>query len=81
MIGNETEPDINQQEQNSDFIRLDQFLKLNNLVRSGGEAKHLIQNGNVKVNGQVETRRGKKLRQGDVVEAFGQKIRIETSSF
>lgn len=63
-----------------DYIRLDQFLKLNNLVRSGGEAKYLIQDGNVKVNGQVETRRGKKLRTGDVVEMFGKKLRIEGDS-
>lgn len=55
-------------------------MKLNNLVASGGEAKHLIQDGNVKVNGQIETRRGKKLRAGDVVEAFGQKLRIESDS-
>ncbi|MBX3073188.1 RNA-binding S4 domain-containing protein [Candidatus Obscuribacterales bacterium] len=68
------------EQSSSDFIRLDQFLKLNNLVASGGEAKHLIQDGNVKVNGQVETRRGKKLRAGDVVEAFGQKLRIESDS-
>lgn len=72
------------QEQNAaadqDYIRLDQFLKLNNLVRSGGEAKYLIQDGNVKVNGQVETRRGKKLRAGDVIEMFGKKLRIEGDS-
>jgi len=48
-------------------IRLDQFMKLVGMVRSGGEAKHLIQGGQVKVNGVVETRRSKKLHEGDHV--------------
>lgn len=49
------------------IIRLDQFLKLIGWVRSGGEAKHLIQQGEVSVNGATETRRSKKLRAGDRV--------------
>jgi len=48
-------------------IKLDQFIKLAGVVRTGGEAKRLIQSGLVLVNGQVETRRGRKLREGDVV--------------
>ena len=48
-------------------IKLDQFLKLAQIVDSGGQAKHLIQAGFVRVNGEVETRRGRKLRHGDVV--------------
>jgi ribosome-associated protein len=48
-------------------IRLDQFLKLSNLVGSGGEAKILIQDGLVRVNGEVEQRRGRKLQAGDKV--------------
>lgn len=48
-------------------IRLDQFLKLVNAVGSGGEAKHLVQSGLVRVNNEVETRRGRKLANGDVV--------------
>lgn len=48
-------------------IRLDQFLKRLGWVRSGGEAKHLIQAGMVRLNGQVETRRSKKLHPGDRV--------------
>ncbi len=48
-------------------IKLDQFLKLADVVQSGGEAKHLIQSGQVSVNGKVETRRGRKLHAGDVV--------------
>ena len=54
----------------SEHIRLDQFLKLIGVVNSGGEAKHLIQNGEVQVNGEVEIRRGRKLISGDVVK-FG----------
>lgn len=48
-------------------IRLGQFLKLANLVQDGLEAKILIQNGEVRVNGVVETRRGRKLIHGDQV--------------
>ena len=48
-------------------MKLDQFLKWKNLVSSGGEAKVLIKSGNVKVNGVVETRRGRKLLKGDKV--------------
>ncbi len=49
-------------------VTLGQALKAANIVGSGGEAKVLIQTGEVRVNGEVETRRGRKLRQGDVVE-------------
>jgi ribosome-associated protein len=48
-------------------IRLDQFMKLVGLAKSGGEAKHLIQEGEVLLNGVVETHRSKKLRPGDRV--------------
>ena len=48
-------------------MKLDQFLKWNNLVSSGGEAKILIKSGSVKVNGVIETRRGRKLNMGDKV--------------
>ena len=58
-------------------IQLDQFLKLKRLVGSGGEAKMLVQSGQVKVNGQVETRRGKKLQPGDVVEAGGKTFTVD----
>lgn len=53
----------------SDHIKLDSLLKLANLVMSGGEAKLLIQEGRVQVNGAVETRRGRKLHPGDLVRA------------
>jgi len=48
-------------------MKLDQFLKWQNMVSSGGEAKIIIKSGSVKVNGQIETRRGRKLSKGDKV--------------
>ena len=48
-------------------MKLDQFLKWQNLVSSGGEAKILIKSGAIKVNGKIETRRGRKLNRGDKV--------------
>lgn len=51
----------------TEFIKLDQFLKLCNWVVSGGEAKRVIAEGLVIVNGKVETRRGKKLFKGDMI--------------
>lgn len=57
-------------------IKLGQFIKLANLVASGGEGKELIAAGEVKVNGQVDTRRGRRLREGDVVEVHGQAARV-----
>ena len=48
-------------------MKLDQFLKWHNFVSSGGEAKIIIKSGNVKVNGVVEKRRGRKLIKGDKV--------------
>ena len=62
-----------------EYIKLDQFLKLANMVESGGQAKVLIQGGQVKVNGEVETRRGRKLRQGDSVEFEGEVLVVEVA--
>ena len=53
------------------MIRLGQLLKLANAVQGGGEAKVRIQNGDVKVNGRVETRRGRQLHPGDRIEIDG----------
>lgn len=55
----------------TEWIRLDAFLKLCGFVQTGGEAKMCIQNGNVCVNDEVCTMRGKKLRPGDRVEYDG----------
>ena len=57
-------------------IRLGQFLKLANLVESGAEAKPLIASGLVRVNGEVEVRRGRQLHEGDVVELAGAAARV-----
>ncbi len=60
-----------------EFIKLGQALKAANLVESGVDAKFVIQDGLVKVNGQVEVQRGKKLYDGDVVEFDGETIQIQ----
>ncbi|MFM7393564.1 MAG: RNA-binding S4 domain-containing protein [Cyanobium sp.] len=52
-------------------MKLDQYLKWHGLVATGGEAKHRIQRGDVKVNGAIETRRGRSLALGDAVEIDG----------
>ena len=62
----------------NEYIKLDQFLKLAQVVQSGGEAKHLIQSGAVLVNGAVETRRGRKLYPGDVVKVAGEELVVQT---
>lgn len=60
-----------------DYIKLGQAMKLAGLVDSGVEAKIEIQEGFVKVNGEVEVRRGKKLYPGDLIEFDGQQVRVE----
>lgn len=60
-----------------DFIKLGQALKAAGLVESGVDAKFVIQDGLVKVNGSIETQRGKKLVAGDIVEFDGEEIKIE----
>lgn len=57
-------------------IRLGQFLKLAGLVDTGGEAKMRVQNGEVLVNGEVDTRRGRQLVPGDLVEMAGVVARV-----
>jgi len=59
-----------------DFIKLGQALKLAGLVESGVEAKIEIQEGFVKVNGEVEVQRGKKIHPGDVIEYGGQQVKV-----
>ena len=58
-------------ETSENVLRLDAFLQLKGLVGSGGQAKVVIQGGDVKVNGEQETRRGKKLQPGDAVSFAG----------
>ena len=61
----------------TEFIKLDQLLKFAGLCDTGGFAKELVQQGAVKVNGEVCTMRGKKLRPGDVVEVDQYQVEVE----
>lgn len=61
----------------TEYIKLDQLLKFSGLADTGGIAKEIIQNGEVLVNGEVETRRGKKIRKEDVVEFRGEKVVVK----
>ncbi len=60
----------------TEFIRLDSFLKLTGMVDTGGQAKFVIQGGEVLVNDEVCPMRGKKLRPGDVAEYAGRKFEV-----
>ena len=62
--------------QNEEFIKLGQALKAVGAVESGVEAKEVIQEGLVLVNGEIDTRRGRKLYEGDLVEFDGIQIKI-----
>ncbi len=61
-------------------IKLDQFLKLVGVAQTGGQAKLMIQGGDVLVNGMLETRRGRKLVLGDSVTVGGQTFNIELNN-
>lgn len=61
---------------NTEYIKLDQLLKFANAVEGGGMAKNVIMDGLVKVNGEVMLQRGKKLREGDVIEFNNEKYLI-----
>ena len=63
-----------------EFIRLDSLMKFSGLCNSGGRAKYLIQNGEVSVNGEVCTMRGKKIRSGDKVEYQGQTVIVKNAA-
>ena len=60
-----------------EYIKLGQALKLAGFVESGVDAKAEIQEGYVKVNGEVEYQRGKKIHPGDVIEFEGQQVKVE----
>ena len=59
-----------------EYIRLDSLMKFSGLCNSGGRAKYLIQNGEVKLNGEVCTMRGKKIRPRDQVEYNGRTVEV-----
>lgn len=60
----------------TEFIRLDSALKLAGLVESGGQAKFVIQNGEVTLNNEICTQRGKKVRSGDIIAFDGQTVEV-----
>ena len=62
----------------TEYIRLDSLLKLSGLVDTGGQAKVMIQNGEVSVNGEFCTMRGKKLRPGDTVSYGEKQFQVES---
>lgn len=62
---------------NTEFIKLEQMMKLAGIVGSGSDAKYIISCGKVIVNGNVELQRGKKLRRDDIIEFEGKKYIIE----
>ena len=64
-------------ETSSNTIKLDQFLKFVGIAPTGGQAKLMIQDGDVRVNGTIETRRGRKLVPGDKVTATGQTFEVD----
>ena len=61
---------------NEEFIRLDNLMKFSGLCNTGGRAKYLIQNGEVKLNGEICTMRGKKIRPGDKIEYQNRMIEV-----
>ncbi len=69
MTENEFQPEPNK-------ICLDQFLKLSLIAETGGHAKLMIQNGEVSVNGEMETRRRRKIVAGDIVEVDGRQFPV-----
>jgi len=60
----------------SEYITLGQFLKLAGIIETGGEAKSFLAENEVKIDGEVDNRRGRKLRGGEIVEVLGQKYEI-----
>ena len=68
--------DYNDVQIEEDSIKLGQFLKLADLIESGGEAKQVLAGGIVRVNGDVETRRGRQLERGDVVSVAATSARV-----
>jgi ribosome-associated protein len=76
MIAGMSNPEIEEIPIRDSMIRLGQLLKLANLVEDGVEATELIKNGLVKVNGEIDDRRGRQLHDGDTVTVNGQTVRV-----
>lgn len=73
---NDSENQISNLQINGDYIELYKILKIENMAASGGEAKFLISEGLVQVNGEVEIRKRRKTRAGDIVEYNGEQVKI-----
>lgn len=71
------QPAARQPDAKDETIKLDQFLKWVGIAETGGHAKLLVQSGEVLVNGEMETRRSRRLRIGDSVEVLGEKYEVE----
>ena len=65
---------------NEEYIRLDNLMKFSGMCNSGGRAKYLIQNGEVKLNGEVCTMRGKKIRPGDTIEYQNRTVTVTSNT-
>lgn len=61
----------------TDYITLQQLLKIEDIISSGGEAKYFLANNEVYVNGELENRRGRKLYPNDIVKVSGKEFKIE----
>ena len=70
------EPEYNEVPISTEFIKLDAFLKFAAIVQTGGEAKMIIEDEIVKVNGETCTQRGRKLRPGDKIDIDGQLFKV-----
>ena len=62
---------------NTDYITLGQFLKLADIIQSGGEAKSFLAQNEVEIDGQPDNRRGRKLRGGEIIDILGRKYEIK----
>ena len=62
---------------NTEYITLGQFLKLADIIQSGGEAKSFLAQNEVEIDGMSDNRRGRKLRGGEIIEILGQKYEIK----
>ena len=62
---------------NTEYITLGQFLKLADIIQSGGEAKSFLAQNEVEIDGVLDNRRGRKLRGGEIIEILGQKYEIK----
>lgn len=62
---------------NTEYIKLDQFIKWTGIAITGSQAKEIVKSGAVKVNGEIKSERGKKLRKGDIIEIAGKEYMVE----